>query len=447
MDTQNENLETVVENEMETPVAATEEFVTETPAEEAYAEETCADEVPADEFPAEETADEAPAAGEAPAEPARKARKFPKLPKIRITKKGAIIGGIAAAVVIIAVVLIVLLTGNGKVYEYTKDGTTMTVTVLEDGFKVEGLSEEFLFSTWRTEDDGTYQKNSDGTYTLIGYWADEDIRLVHFTGDYYLIKRDNGKGATDVVYELGKDNKYKMYAFYADITYSKNDDGTYRLGETDNVKLKDAGDGMYSVVSVNGEKDHDFGSTLVKLDPKLGVYRQFYRSSKTYKVIEGEEKTIVRETEEGSKYSAEYWIEGEFLTKFGVSEACNYIQKQRGDDRIVYLMDESGDVKVITITNGKTYLDGVNYKELGNGKYYAIEGGREYRLHLYSNGTYKLYEEITDDDQRGRAELIWEPEEKLEVKVDGETLFSIIVDGKTMTVGGEEAAYELKKVK
>lgn len=417
MDNLNENVETVVTTEPEVPAA-----------------------------PVEEPVFEEPAVGAPPAEPAPKARKFPQ---INITRKGLIIGGIAAAVVIIAVVLIVLLTGgNGKVYEYTKDGSTVTVTVLEDGFKMESLSEQSFISTWRTSDEGTYQKNSDGTYTLSGYWTSEGVRLVHFTGNYYLIKRDDGKAATDVVYELGKDNTFRMYAFYDDISYSKNDDGTYRLGDVENVKLKDAGDGLYSVVSVNGEKS-DNDATLIKLDPKLGVYRVFYRSSTTYKVIEGEEKTIICETTEGTEYSAEYWIEGNFLTAFRVTKACDYLQKQRGDDRIVYLLDEDGDVEdIITITDGRTYLDGVTYKELSDGKYYGIEKGQEYRLHLNSNGTYKRYEDVSDGEIRGRLELVWASGEELLLKANDVKLISIVVDGKTMTVatyGGDPI--ELTKVK
>lgn len=416
MDNMNENLENVTTNEENTPVAPVEE-----PA-------------------VEEPAVEEPAVDGAPAEPAPKARKFPK---INITRKGLIIGGIAAAVVIIAVVLIVLLTGgNGKVYEYAEDGTTLSVTVLEDGFRLDNLSVYSYLATGWDYERCTMEKKSGNTYVIDG----ETMRLAHYAGDYYLVVDKNGKAVAGEIVEMDDDGYCYYYAYSTDVTYTKNDDGTYRLGRMENVKLKDAGDGLYSVVSVNGVKQDS--AALVQLDAKLGVYRECYRSSTNYKVIEGEEKDILRITYDSRDDVLELWFEGEFLTVFGVSGSYDYLQKQRGDDRIVYLLDEDGNVEdVITITDGKTTLDGVALKELSDGKFYGIYEGQEYRLHLNSNGTYKTYEEVGSDGLRGRAKLVWEPEEKLEVVASGETALSIIVDGKTLTMDADGETIELTKTK
>jgi len=369
-----------------------------------------------------------------------KARKFAG---IKFSRKGFIIAGIVAAITIVTVVLILLLSGNGKIYKGPADDMTMILNVLEDGFTVKLIVVNDNISVGRDCERGVYTKRTNGSYLIDGV----NVNLAPYSGDYFVVLDDKGRAVAGQIIELSDENCY-WYKTAEDITYEKNADGTYRLGDEESVRLQDAGDGLYRVAS---DEDEEW---MVMLDTQLRVFKTVARLAFTMQVAENEVRNTVYCTvdSDGIYYRSidlmyEIWIENGVATVFEVTNSDEYIQKKRGNDRIVYLMEDDEVGEVVTINDSMLLLDGVTYKDLGGGMYYALKNGREYRVHLNGDGTYKCYEERVEDGLQGYAEFIWEPGEKLEIRVDGESWLSIIVDGKTAYYSVREKHTELTKVK
>lgn len=369
--------------------------------------------------------------------------KTPRFARSEVSRKGFIIAGIVAAITIITVVLILLLSGKGKIYKGPADDMTMILNVLEDGFTVKLIVVNDNISVGRDCERGVYTKRTSGSYLIDGV----NVNLAPYSGDYFVVLDDKGRAVAGQIIELSDDNCY-WYKTAEDITYEKNADGTYRLGDEESVRLQDAGDGLYRVVS---DEDEEW---MVMLDTQLRVFKTVARLAFTMQVAEDEVRNTVYCTvdSDGINYRSiglmyEIWIENGVATVFAVTNSDEYIQKKRGNDRIVYLMEDDEVGEVVTINDGMLLLDGVTYKDLGGGMYYALKNGQEYRVHLNGDGTYKCYEERVEDGLQGYAEFIWEPGEKLEIRVDGESWLSIIVDGKTAYYSVREKHTELTKVK